>query len=320
MAKSYDLNLLVALDALIATGSVTTAARRLHLSTPAMSHTLARIREAFGDPILVRAGRRLVPTERAQALAEPVRALVAQAQALRDPLQGRPLAALERCFVLRMPEGMAVVFGAPLAQALMAQMPRASLQIWPEGQGGDMALRDGGVDIELGRGPAGVPEAEVLVLSQQRLVGAARRGHPLLARRVTARRLAAAVHVAVQARPGEASALDAALAAHGLARRVVLSVPNAYAALAAAARTELVACVAQRTAEAVAEPMGLVLFELAVSALAEPLTMSWHPRHAADPAHQWLRECVRAVLGDPRWVRQTLRGLGTAETPAAPLE
>src|SRR5256885_1841985 len=96
MANTYDLNLLIALDALLSTGSVTQAAGRMHLSTPAMSHTLARIREAFGDPILVRAGRSLVPTPRALALAEPVRALLAQARALQDPVDAGGLAGLRR--------------------------------------------------------------------------------------------------------------------------------------------------------------------------------------------------------------------------------
>jgi len=180
--KTYDLNLLVALDALLATGSVTAAAERVHLSTPAMSHALARIREVFGDAILVRAGRQLVPTPRALALAEPVRQLLAQARALQSPGEGPGgLAQVRRHFVVRAPEGMAVVYGAALSQAIAQQMPLASLQFLAESHSDPAALREGRVDLDVGVFRSRDPEVEWQALSQQRMVGAARAGHPLLA-------------------------------------------------------------------------------------------------------------------------------------------
>lgn len=311
--NTYDLNLLTALDALLATGSVTQAAERMHLSTPAMSHTLARIRETFGDPILVRAGRKLVPTPRALALVEPVRQLLAQAQVLRAPADAQGLAAVRRRFVVRAPEGIAVVFGAGLSLALGTDMPLASLQFLPETHHDPSALRDGRIDLDVGSFRAVDPETEALVLSQQALVGAVHSGHALLqsaSSKVTAvERFAAARHVDVTPRPGEVSAVDVALAASGLQRQVALLVPSTFSALIAASRTELVACAPERTARAMAPSLGLAVFDLPLAVQREPMRMAWHPRHGADPAHRWLREAFQRLLNDPHWVAPTVVSL-----------
>lgn len=313
MTNIYDLNLLTALDALLSTGSVTAAAARMHLSTPAMSHTLARIRESFDDPILVRAGRKLVPTPRALALAEPVRALLAQAQALREPADARGLATLRRRFVVRAPEGIAVVFGASLSTALQAEMPLASLQFLPETYLDPTALREGRIDLDVGSFRAIDPETQTLVLSEQALVGAVRAGHPLLKARkktpLTAERFAVARHVGVVPRPGEVSPVDASLLELGLQRQVALLVPSAFSALIAASRTDLVASVHERTTRGMAASLGLVVFELPIAVQMEPMRMAWHPRYQADPAHRWLRNCLVQILDDPHWIRPSVASL-----------
>lgn len=297
--KLYDLNLLVALDALLATGSVTAAAERLHLSTPAMSHALARIREAFGDEILVRAGRKLVPTPRAVALAEPVRMVLAQAQALRSPGDADGLQKVRRRFVVRAPEGIAVVHGAALSQALAQEMPLASLQFLAESHNDPGALREGRVDLDVGVFRTRDPETEWVDLSHQKMVGAARAAHALLSQTVAPERLAAVRHVAVAPRPGESSPVDAALAALGLERWVALVVPSAFTALIAASRSVLVACVPERVARAMAPSLQLDLFALPLSVESSPTRMAWHPRYSADPAHRWLRDSLVRVLEGP---------------------
>jgi DNA-binding transcriptional LysR family regulator len=313
MANTYDLNLLTALDALLTTGSVTEAATRVHLSTPAMSHTLARIREAFGDPILVRAGRKLVPTPRALALAEPVRALLEQAQALRKPEDMQSLAGIRRRFVVRAPEGIAVVFGASLSRALELEMPLAALQFLPETHADPGALREGRIDLDVGSFSAIDPETKTQVLSEQTLVGAVRAGHPLLQLSTRApmmvERFAAERHVGVTPRPGEGSPVDTALAALGLQRRLVLLVPSNFSALIAASRSDLVASVPERAARGMAASMGLAVFELPIAAQLEPMRMAWHPRHQADSAHQWLRDCIQRHLDDPHWIRPSVESL-----------
>lgn len=294
--KTWDLNLMRTLDAVLATGSVTAAAERLHLSVPATSHALRRLREVIGDPVLVRAGRRLVPTPRALELKEPVAQWLAQAQAMARPASAQDLANLRRAFVLRAPDGMAVSFGAGFAAALHEAMPHATLHMVSETFGDARSLRDGRVDLDIGRIRLRDPELEVLELGRQPLVGAVHAGHALARGRRSAKRYAEQRHVVVLDRPGEPSPVDDALAELGLTRFVALTVPIAYAALAVAARSELVATVAQRLARALAPGLGLVVFDLPFETAREPSVMAWHPRHAADPAHAWLRGLVRRTL------------------------
>ncbi len=294
--KHYDLNLLRALDALLATGSVTAAAERMHLSTPAMSHTLARLREVFGDPLLVRAGRRLVATPRALALAEPVRQLLAQADALRAHADPDDFSAVQRRFVVRATEGVLVGYGVGLSMQMAQRMPLSSLQVLPENHHDPAGLREGRIDLDLGAGHRQDPELVVHPLSSRNLLGVVAAGHALARGRVTAQRLAAARHVEVATLPGEELAVDAALAARGLRRHVALVVPSAVAALLTCARLDLVACVPERTARAMGAALGLHVFALPLPLPAVPLRLAWHPRQDADPAHRWLRETLLAVM------------------------
>jgi DNA-binding transcriptional LysR family regulator len=274
---------MTALDALLAEESVTLAAKRLHLSTPAMSHTLARIRDALGDPILVRAGRRLVPTPRALALREPVRRWLAEASAWLGP--GETLGQIAREFTLRAPDEVPIVYGAALANALAQMMPRSSLRFLADSDDGGAALRDGRVDLEIGPVAERGPETLRLRLFSQRFVGAVRQGHRLRRGAMSRERYVAEQHVAY-------SGLT-----RGLPERfVALSVPSAYGALVAASRSNLVATVPARIAQAVRRTLRLTVFELPLQPLTVHVVQAWHPRFSADPAHQWLRDCVARVL------------------------
>ncbi len=293
--KSIDLNLLVALDALLTAGSVSGAAQAMHLSTPAMSHTLARIREALNDPVLVRAGRKLVPTPRAVELREPVRKWVAQARELMQTGDSRELAAVQREFVVRAPDGMAIVFGALLLGAIRRTLPLATLRFVPETGSDAMALRDGRIDLDIGAVHDRGPEIRTALLYEQGIVGAVRRGHALLGARVTLKRFAAESHVAIAQRGQTREAVDTALAAAGAARRVALTVPSAYGALMGAAHSDMVACAPEPLTRSVAAGLGLELIKLPVPVPAEQVVQAWHPRLEADAAHQCLRQCVATL-------------------------
>lgn len=296
-----DLSLLVPLDALLSTCSVTEAAKRLHLSTPAMSHVLARIRAMTQDPILVRAGRKLVPTPHALALQEPVRQLLAQAKAVLVR-EGEPsLVRLQRVFTVRAPEGISLVFGAPLAQALEMTMPCASVRFLSENPPDDSALREGRIDIDLGSLAPRDPEVQTVLLAQQHLVGAVQPGHPLLQGRLTARRFADARHVEIPLSSRDASPVDEALQSLGLQRFVAMTVHSSYGALVVAARSQLVACVPQVMAQAMQATLKLEVFKLPLAVRAVPRYMAWHPRYSADPAHQTFRACLQTVMDPQNW-------------------
>lgn len=292
----YDLNLLRTLDALLTAGSVTAAAEQLHLSVPATSHALARLREVMGDALLVRAGRRLTPTPRALAMKTTVARLLADAQALAAVPAPHELTTVERNFVIRAPEGIAVAYGATLAMEMRREMPRSSLHFVPEAQGDRSALREGRIDLDIGSFRSRDPEVEVAELSRQTQVGAVQSGHPLANGTPSAARYAAEAHVAVARRPGEPSPVDDALAALSLHRRVALSVPSSYAALVIAARSPLVATATERIARVMAPGLGLTVFALPFELAPEVMLMAWHPRQSAEPAHRWLREVLQRVL------------------------
>lgn len=294
--KTADLNLLRVLEAVLSAGSVTAAAERLHLSVPATSHALARLRDAVGDPLLVRAGRRLVPTPRAQAMREPVSQLLAQAQALLGRPTAADLSTLAREFVVRSPDAFAIAFGPALVGALQATMPRAQIHFVSESFDDATALREGRVDIDLGHFRPREPELQTVALFQMRQAAVVRRGHPLAAHAVTARRYAAASHIAVRARAQAPSAVDALLAQQGLVRRVVVTVAHANLAPILAARSDLVATVTERMAQAMAPSLGLEVLALPFVREPDTLVMAWHPRHEADAAHAWLRAQLRHVV------------------------
>lgn len=145
-----DLNLLVTLDVLLTEGSVARAARRLRLSPSAMSRALARLRETTGDPLLVRAGRGLVPTPRALELRERVGQLVQDAEAVLRPVETLDLKRLVRTFTLRNQDGFVENFGPDLIARVGQQAPGVRLRFVLKSDKDNMHLRDGSVDLETG--------------------------------------------------------------------------------------------------------------------------------------------------------------------------
>jgi DNA-binding transcriptional LysR family regulator len=292
-----DLNLLVTLDVLLAEGNVARAARRLNLSPSAMSRALARLRETTGDPLLVRAGRGLVATPRALALREQVSQLVEDAEAVLRPAETPDLRQLVRTFTMRAREGFVANFGAQLVARVAAEAPGVRLRFLPKLDRESTSLRDGTVDLETGVvGKTMGPEVRVQALFRDHFVGVVRADHPLARRKVTAARYAAARHVHVSRRGLDGSPMDDALAALGLTRTIATIVGEFATAVALARTSDLVASVPERHTGSLRD--GMVTFALPVEMPSITVSLIWHPRSQADPAHRWLRECVREVCGE----------------------
>lgn len=293
-----DLNLLVALDVLLQEGNVARAARRLKLSPSAMSRALTRLRETTGDPLLVRAGRKLVATPRAGELRDRVNQLVADAEGVLRPVKAPQLDSLVRTFTLRTSDGFVENFGADLVARVAAEAPLVRLRFIQKVDKESAALREGAVDLETGviEHDTG-PELRTRALFRDRLVGAARRGHPLSKSRVTLARYAAEGHVAVTRRDGARGIVEDALAPTGAGRRIAASVGGFSAALALARASDLVATVPERHTASLRA--GMFSFELPFPAPEFTVSMLWHPRLDGDAAHRWLRECVRDVCARP---------------------
>lgn len=292
-----DLNLLVTLNVLLAEGSVAAAARRLQLSPSAMSRALARLREVTGDPLLVRAGRSLVPTPRAIELRDQVGALVDGANTVLRPAEKLDLGKLERRFTLRTSEGFVETFGPELLKRLSAEAPGVLLQFVAKPDKERSPLRDGDVDLETGVIDATTaPEMRAMPLFHDRWAGVVRKGHSLSKEEITATRYVAADHVHVLRRGLHSTDIDDAVAKAGLTRKVSIIVHGFAAALALAEATDLVATVPERHTAGLRKRMHAfaVPFELPTFTL----SMLWHPRMDGDLAHRWLRGHVRHVCGD----------------------
>jgi DNA-binding transcriptional LysR family regulator len=287
-----DLNLLVTLDVLLAEGSVARAARRLRLSPSAMSRALARLRATTGDPLLVRAGRGLVPTPRALELRGRIGPLVQDAEAVLRPAEALDLARLVRTFTLRTSEGFVENFGPALIARVGREAPGVRLRFVQKPDKDSAQLREGLVDLETGVvGETMGPELRTQALFRDRFVGVMRKGHPLGKDRITPARYAAARHVFVSRRGLDRGPIDDALARLGLQREIAAIVGGFATALALARTSDLIASVPERHTGILRA--GMVSFPLPVAMPEITVSLLWHPRLDADPAHRWLRGCVR---------------------------
>ena len=176
--RAVDLNLLVALDVLLAERSVRGAARRMGISPSAMSHTLARLRALLDDPLLVRAGRQLVPTPRAEALAAPLRDLLAQTRALLAPPDTLDPASLRRALRVVCTDHVSTVLMPRVDARLREDAPGVDLNIVPLTPETMAALRAGTVDAAIGIFPEAPPEIRRRVLFSDRFVTVCRLDHP----------------------------------------------------------------------------------------------------------------------------------------------
>ncbi|MEV1026481.1 LysR family transcriptional regulator [Streptomyces sp. NPDC050264] len=308
-----DANLAVALHALLTEESVTRAAARLHTSPAAMSRTLARLRRILQDPLLVRAGQSMVPTPRAEALREETAAVVHRLGALLAPGAGVDPAVLRSTFTLQ----TADLIGAALAPGMLRlarqEAPGISLRFRAEELEAGPALRDGRIDLEIGSIDHVDPETRVEELATLHMSAAVRPGHPLTEGALTPERLAAAEHVVVSRRGRFTGPLDTALAERDLRRRVAVVLPSHMAAMALAARSDIVALIPTALSGAAPSPLtdaattlGLRLLDIPLPLPPLTIGMAWHPRHAADGGHHWLRTAVRRTFHAPGGLSQGL--------------
>ncbi|VWB19195.1 LysR family transcriptional regulator [Burkholderia latens] len=312
-----DLNLVTALDVLLTEGSVTAAARRLGLSTSAMSRTLARLRAATGDQLLVRAGRTLVPTPHAAALRDRVHAVAADARAvLRPATADIDMAALSSTFTIRAGASFMDMLAGPVVAAIGDIAPGVRVRFVAKPHRDPGPLRDGTVDLEIGKRGDDAPELHTRELFYDRHVAVARAGHPLFASgngagKVTAARYARCRHV-IAAQLGDFSGPADTLAP---AHAVHVVVPGYPDAMRVAAGTDLIALVPHSSlgnafTPGLADALGLRSFEIPVQLSEILVSALWHPRMHGDPAHRRLRDavidvCKRAYpdTGAPRRAR-----------------
>lgn len=293
-----DFNLLVTLDVLLAEGSVAKAAQRLRLSPSAMSRALARLREVTGDPLLVRAGRGLVPTPRAIELREKVSQLVQDSEAVLRPVEKLNLKQLTQTFTLLIREGFVENFGADLITRVSKEAPNVRLRFIQKLNKDSTLLRDGIADLEIGVvGKMTSPEIRTQTLFKDRFIGVVQMGHSLSEGAITPIRYATGKHIFVSRRGFDKGPIDEALKPFGLERQIITIVSSFSTALALAQGSDLIATVPEEQTRNLR--VGMYSFLLPISTPEVIVSLLWHPRLDADPAHRWLRGCIRDVCAKP---------------------
>jgi len=295
-----DLNLLIALDVLLAEESVAGAARRLGLSASAMSRTLTRLRETIADPLLVRAGRRMVLTPHAEALRQRTQDAVHEARSVLYPsITESDFSTLRRTLTIRANDGFVEAFGAQLIAAATTVAPLVRLRFAPKPEKTAVHLRDGSADLEIGVLSEMGPEVRVQALFRDNFVGVVRRGHPLESDdKVSAKRYTDFGHVVASRHGRTTGPVDEALTALRLKRMIIAVVPSFPAALAVAQASDLIALVPASFMNNQPESQTTFVFELPVQTVKITVSQMWHPRLEVDPVHRWLRQLVLTVCRD----------------------
>ena len=292
--SAVDLNLLVVLEALLETRSTTLAARRLSLSQPATSHALARLRELFADPLLVRAGRTLVPTPFADALAPRVASALSAVRHTFEASSRFDARTSNRTFQLAAGDYAASVLVPRLAQALSRSAPGVDLFVKPTLEEEREALEAGAVDVLLTPMDLESRTLRSEELFRDRFVCVLRRGHPLARRGLSLEAYCELGHVLIAPRgSSRRGAVDVALEQLGLRRRIAVTVPHFLVAPLVVMRSDYVLTLAERVARTLRPELDLTLLEPPVALPGFEIGMHWHVRQDQDPGHMFLREALR---------------------------
>lgn len=294
--SALDTNLFVVLRALLQTRSVTEASRQLGLSASATSHALGRLRDTLGDPLFVRAGRRLVPTPRALALEATVRsALDSLEAALVRPTAVEPRE-LARAFRVETTDHVQFVLLRALDARLRRDAPNVDVYLRSLAPETFERMRNGAIDLAIGVYPTIDADLEQEHLFDDHLVALVRRGHPALRRRMTLARFAKLTHLLVAPTGTPTGLVDRLLAEHGLERRVARTSSTFLDMAYLTAETDYVISLPSSLARPLLKQLGLAILQLPLTLPSFSHSMVWHRRTTSDPAHAWFRTLVKKAL------------------------
>ena len=297
---AIDLNLLVALDALLAESNVTRAAKRVGLSQPAMSNALGRLRDLVGDPLFVRTPRGMLPTPRARELAGPVRDALAGLERALTPTRFDPSTEV-RTFTIAAADSLELILGGPLLEALRAEAPGIRVAIVPPPRGADptelfeAGLADVAIRGLIGIAPAVRSPLRTEALYAQRLVCIVRGTASGPRHKMSLARFTAAHHVLVAPYGSPGSIIDDALAKQRRSRTVAMRVSTFAAAPSIVATTDCIAVIPESVAIRFAALLPLQILELPFARPAVPIGLLWHQRMDNDEAHKWFRALVKRI-------------------------
>jgi DNA-binding transcriptional LysR family regulator len=291
---AIDLNLLIALDALLEEGNVTRAAARIGLTQPAMSHALNRLRKILGDPLLVRTPRGMRSTPRADALMSPIRrALTDIERALSERPAFEPRSS-RRTFTLAAVDYGELVILPPLLARLPQIAPGIDIVVRQlRMEDIDEQLEEGTIDLAIGvLNEEDKPAAFQQRLFQERFVCVLRADHPAVGDTLSLEQFVELNHALISPRGRRGGLVEQELKKLGLSRRIALTVPHFLVAPLVVAHSDLVLTVAARIAKAFEGMLPLRVVETPLQVPGFSVTQFWHERQQQDPAHAWLRGLI----------------------------
>ncbi len=291
---AFDLNLLVVFDAVMQERSVTRAGDKIGLSQPAMSHALNRLRYILKDQLFIRTPEGMVPTPRAEQLAEPLRRALRDMQLALEPETFRPEEA-QRSFAIAVNNYAAVVLTPAVIAAAADAAPFIKLDIRPSGTLAVLDLLDRGeLDLAVGSFDSPGERFSTSTLLEDRFVVAMRGDHPTARQKFSASSFAALLHLEISSSGEDTSFIDRWLETQKLSRRIVHCAPYLSAAQVLA-RSNMVATLSSRIAKAFVRSAELQIGELPCKSPLVELAMLWHRRFDNQPAHRWLRTMIEKV-------------------------
>ncbi|WP_309486595.1 LysR family transcriptional regulator [Sinorhizobium sp. 8-89] len=295
--RRIDLNLLVALEALLDEKNVTRAAHRLGMSQPAASRALGRLRAVFSDALLVDGPGGYVLSSRAEEVRPMLRRILAGVGELLEANSFDPATATGRIRLL-MPDLQAAVLAPHLLARFAREAPSLDLDIVAPGMNGIEALEHGVADAMVAlidEAPAGIHRRR---LYDEELVTLMRAHHPALAGKLTLDRFLALEHIVVSVTGVGPAPVDEVLARMGRTRRVKLRVPNFFAAVEIAARSDLIMTLPSGLARAAANMRRFVSLPPPLDLGSFTMSLAWHARQQDAPRHIWLRRAIVTAAMD----------------------
>ena len=317
--SNVNLNLLVALDALLSTRSVSEAARRLHVTTSAMSHSLAALRGLFEDPLLVRVAGRMALTPHAESLREPLARVLGGVTMLLEGTREFEPSRAERRFVIAAPDFFATLILPRVMSVLAEEAPGIELSIVPSARRGNAwFLENGEFDLALGAVVEDAPGIRRLELCTEGFSCAVRKDHPALGQTLSLDTYARLPHLVITLGDDEQPTwIDEALAKKGRSRHVAVRVRYFMAAPLVVSRTDLVLTAPAMLIDYFAKLVPLRVLKPPISLPTYPEEAYWHERYDADPAHRWLRQILVRVTAELGTGTRPERTRWSAEKKAA---
>jgi DNA-binding transcriptional LysR family regulator len=294
--KTFDLNLLVVFEAVLRERGVTKAGEKLGLSQPAMSHALNRLRWMLKDQLFVRTPEGMMPTPRAEYLAEPICRALFDLQRTLDPEDFLPEEA-DRRFTIAANNYAASVLAGPIFAECRAVAPNVRLDLRPSGTLNVPELLDRGeLDVALVGQQAQVGRFSSQLLMEDEFVAVMRRGHPMARQRLVLETFASLPHLVISSSGDDLGFVDTELAACGLTRSVMVEAPYLSAG-SILTQSDMVTVMGRQIAENFRRAFAIELMPLPIPSGPLGSVMVWHSRFDDHPGHQWLRATIISVAG-----------------------